>query len=244
MLVLNNQLPQRTERDPSGNLAVHSVFPTIQGEGPFAGQAALFIRLHGCNLQCPGCDTEYTSVRKMTSPVDLAASVAMMRDPGDLVVITGGEPFRQNITPAVWELLGMKFRVQIETNGTLLPPMWDPNGPIGNGFPYHLTTVICSPKTARIHPNARNVHAFKYVLSAGYVDPADGLPTIALAHDIGRAEHVARPPRNFTGTIYLQPMDVKDEDENMRNVLACVDSVMRFKKYTLGFQMHKYINLP
>ena len=31
------------------------IFPTIQGEGPFAGTPAIFIRLGGCNLACaPG----------------------------------------------------------------------------------------------------------------------------------------------------------------------------------------------
>lgn len=31
--------------------------PTFQGEGPSAGQLALFIRLSRCDLSCPGCDT-------------------------------------------------------------------------------------------------------------------------------------------------------------------------------------------
>ena len=31
---------------------VHSMFHTLQGEGPFAGHPALFVRFAGCNLRC------------------------------------------------------------------------------------------------------------------------------------------------------------------------------------------------
>ena len=34
---------------------------TIQGEGPYAGSPATFIRLWGCNLKCYFCDTDFES---------------------------------------------------------------------------------------------------------------------------------------------------------------------------------------
>jgi 7-carboxy-7-deazaguanine synthase len=36
---------------------VTSMFFTLQGEGPYAGMPALFIRLAKCNLDCSFCDT-------------------------------------------------------------------------------------------------------------------------------------------------------------------------------------------
>ena len=51
----NTQEPEKIDRDR--HLDVHSIFHTIQGEGPYCGHPAVFIRLAGCNLQCPGCDT-------------------------------------------------------------------------------------------------------------------------------------------------------------------------------------------
>lgn len=44
-------------RESGGLLQVQDVFYTIQGEGPFAGRTAVFIRLTGCNLRCWFCDT-------------------------------------------------------------------------------------------------------------------------------------------------------------------------------------------
>lgn len=53
----NPKLPQ--EFTDGKVLKVHSIFYTIQGEGPYSGRTAVFIRLSGCNLACSFCDTEF-----------------------------------------------------------------------------------------------------------------------------------------------------------------------------------------
>lgn len=226
-------------------LDVHSIFLTIQGEGPFSGQRAVFVRLAGCNLQCPGCDTDYTSFRRTLTEEEVAAEVyrrIVDNEVGraynkelSLVVITGGEPFRQNLQPLVYRLLLTGYRVQLETNGTLFQEL-----PYGS----RLLTIVCSPKTGRVHPElAKHVNAFKYVVEAGRVDPEDGLPTSVLGQRAGgMASRVARPPVGFRGPIYVQPFDAHDTAKNTANVRACVDSVIRFG-YTLCLQTHKLIGV-
>jgi 7-carboxy-7-deazaguanine synthase len=237
---INNQQPMPIERKDDGGVYVHSIFETIQGEGPFAGQAALFIRLTGCNLQCPGCDTEYTSESRYFLPRELRSHVAEIypyreSDYKPLIVITGGEPFRQNINLLTSVLLAYGYRVQIESNGVLYP---------GDDFPWGQATVVISPKTGKIHPKtAVRATAYKYVLSWDGV-MGDGLPERALGHPLGGAQHVARPPVGWEGPVYLQPMDVKDAIENQRNIQAVVESVMRNKRYIMGVQMHKLTGLP
>lgn len=104
--------------------------PTFQGEGPSCGQPALFIRLSRCNLTCTRCDTKYTwdwsqynpsQESEKRSVADLAAWAAS--SPVELVVITGGEPLIQQkgLVPLVQRLLAAGKRVEIETNGTLVP---------------------------------------------------------------------------------------------------------------------------
>jgi 7-carboxy-7-deazaguanine synthase len=235
---MNKQLPMRVDRNPEGTVIVHSLFLTIQGEGPFAGESAVFIRLTGCNLQCPGCDTEYTSRANVVTPQEIITSMRTWFDwnhENAVVVITGGEPFRQNITPLVNALIERRYNVQIETNGVLYP---------GDDFPWDSVTIVCSPKTGKIHPKtAERVHAFKYVLSWDSVAP-DGLPEMALGHPLHGARTIARPPYGWDGPIYLQPMDVKDEAENTRNMDAVVDSVLKHRRYIMGVQMHKLTGLP
>ena len=226
---------------------VHSVFFTIQGEGPFVGTPSVFVRLAGCNLQCPLCDTDYTSSRFQVTPEALEDCVAtVQRDVGGkvigkapLVVITGGEPFRQDITFHVWALLDAGYQVQIETNGTLFI----------RDFPYDRVTVVCSPKTGKINAQLLpHITALKYVIRAGEVMD-DGLPVNALGH----AAHprVARPPQGFKGTVYVQPVDeaavphtpghvMLPSDPYQRNLAAAIRSAMAFG-YTLGVQLHKII---
>ena len=229
---MNQQPIEKQSIHAKGILEVHSIFYTIQGEGPFAGYPAVFVRLAGCNLRCPLCDTDYTSGRRLVGPVGLLELVNEVNEKAKLVVITGGEPFRQNITPAVNTLLNAGYAVQIETNGTLYQ----------EGFPYEAVTTVVSPKAGTInrqlveHPGA--IAALKYVMQADCCAP-DGLPALALAHPA--APQVARPPAAFPGVVYLQPADEKDEIKNAANLSAVVESCLD-NGYTLGIQIHKIIN--
>lgn len=226
-------------------LLVHSVFKTIQGEGPFVGRNAIFIRLAGCNLQCPFCDTDYTSrstsysIMEDVEPCleDLVATLGGMQPIRNamtvvayrqLVVITGGEPFRQRVHKLVERLLVHGYQVQIETNGTLPPVELS-----------HNAHVVCSPKTPKIDEElAMRANCYKYVLDAAHVDETDGLP----AGTLGKYGRTARPPRDWVGDIYVQPMDSGDATENAANLAACVASCMRYG-YRLGVQIHKIANL-
>lgn len=242
-------------------LDVQSIFYTLQGEGPFTGTPAVFIRLAGCNLQCPSCDTDYTSKRSWMSTDEICHDVQRaviwhqnslpsisavegqaIKYFNGLVVITGGEPLRQG--DAI-ELLVLKLQqrhgcyVQIETNGTLPPP----------GISTITTNiqkrqglyVVVSPKTGKVHPEtARWACAYKYVMNADSVAD-DGLPQHALHHTLGTLK-LARPPEGFKGVVYLQPQDDRDIEQNKRNQDACVESCMRHG-YVLQLQTHKLLGL-
>ena len=243
-----NIQPVEKQVDPEAPLQVHSIFYTIQGEGPFAGKPAVFVRLAGCNLQCPLCDTDYTSKRMNLAPslvlemIDASCEQSMpKRDTlfnTPLVVITGGEPFRQNIDKLVRLLVSRGHKVQIETNGTLHQP----------NLPWDSITVVCSPKTGKLNPKLiPHIDAYKYVMKAGDVGE-DGLPLHALDHSA--SPMVARPPRHNMRPVYLQPADVGTDNgndqsavfQNKLNLEACIDSCMRHG-YTLQLQIHKIINM-
>lgn len=239
---MNSQPIEKRRADDAGtSLDVHSVFRTIQGEGPYTGHPAIFIRLAGCNLQCPMCDTDYTSKREELDVDTLVTRVRLAKHGSklDLVVITGGEPFRQNITPLVTRLLGLCFNVQVETNGTLALP--DDLAQVVETNPARYGChIVVSPKAGKVHPSVEAAAcAYKYVM-AYYSEDADGLPKLALDHSA--SPRVARPPEGRVIPIYLQPMDSADMDENDGHLAACIDSCIAHG-YTLQLQVHKLINL-
>jgi organic radical activating enzyme len=123
---------------PGPLIVVNEIFgPTVQGEGPSLGQRCGFLRLGGCNLTCRWCDTPYTwdwhgradtgiaySPRSELHPMPaevVAERLAAMDAP--LIVISGGEPLSQQsrLIGVVDHLLGLGRRIEVETNGTVVP---------------------------------------------------------------------------------------------------------------------------
>lgn len=237
---MNVQPIEKRELRSDGSLSVHSIFHTIQGEGPFCGVPSVFVRLAGCNLQCPACDTDYTTGRQRMMPDAIVDTVrerigiSMTR----LVVITGGEPFRQNIRALIYELLDAGFYVQIESNGTLEPPE----------LPYNIhpeqqrgVYVICSPKTGKIHPRVYDIACgLKYVVRHKDVLPEDGLPLSALDHT--SSPYPARPPEGWNRPIYVQPLDSKNVLDNDFHTAEALASCLKFG-YTLQIQIHKIVGV-
>jgi 7-cyano-7-deazaguanosine (preQ0) biosynthesis protein QueE len=119
--------------DPASTLVVNEIFgPTFQGEGPSAGQRAVFVRLAGCCLSCRWCDTAWTwdatrfDLAAEQHPLHVDSVLDRLgRQDCDLVVITGGEPLLQQ--DAVAKLAdgicakGIASRVEVETAGTVPP---------------------------------------------------------------------------------------------------------------------------
>ncbi len=236
LTVLNQQPPEKPSYREDGFLQVFKVFPTIQGEGPFTGTPAIFARLSGCNLgafSCSLCDTDYTSQRELLSSSELVDRIKQAAGPNriSLIVVTGGEPYRQNIIPFTKHAIREGFRVQVETNGTLCPPGMETLSSL---------SIVCSPKTPKINWDMeRCVSAYKYVLDADFVDPDDGLPTCTM----GASLRIARPAFKFSPEhLFIQPLDEQDEVENQRNRKAAVDSCLRFG-YRLSLQTHKLLGL-
>nr|WP_225954885.1 7-carboxy-7-deazaguanine synthase QueE [Kibdelosporangium phytohabitans] len=143
--------------------------PTFQGEGPFTGYRARFVRLGGCNLSCGAgaapmvCDTEYTW---NSAKFDLAVecpetrTTAILEHAGrisaPITVLTGGEPMTHQRKPAFTELLtGLRDlgQVHVETNGTI-PPAADAHDLVDHFTVSPKLTNTGDPAGKRLKPRA------------------------------------------------------------------------------------------
>tara|TARA_B100001029_G_scaffold47998_1_gene38062 strand:- start:4999 stop:5631 length:633 start_codon:yes stop_codon:yes gene_type:complete len=121
--------------------SVKEIYLTIQGEGFHSGKHAVFCRFSGCNLWngrekdrkkaiCNFCDTDFVGTdgingSKYLNAELLANKIDKVWDKNineKFVVFTGGEPLLQLDKSLVDLLHKKKFKVAIETNGTILPP--------------------------------------------------------------------------------------------------------------------------
>jgi 7-carboxy-7-deazaguanine synthase len=204
-------------------LQVQEIFPTLQGEGFFAGQAAVFIRLGGCNLACSFCDTEFESFHEMELNSIIAKAKELSRNHiRPFAVITGGEPMRQNIAPLCEKLIADGFTVQIETNGTLFREL--PKS----------VHIICSPKAVDgkyfpLRPDILSrANALKFIISVNQ-SPYDTVP------DVGQ---FARPDL----MVYLQPMDEYCSQKNAANMGHTLKLVHEYR-CNLSLQLHKMLDV-
>ncbi len=102
-------------------LKVNELFFSAQGEGVRVGIPSLFIRLSGCTVKCSYCDTKDSWIKgELTSEEDILDTVNIYKNQYNdfQIVITGGEPFEQDISSLVEKLKLSNFFIAIETNGS------------------------------------------------------------------------------------------------------------------------------
>ncbi len=100
---------------------VNEIFYSLQGEGYWTGTPMVFVRLSGCNLQCPFCDTDHKNGRPMTA-AEIAAAVQQAGGDCRRVCLTGGEPLLQLDGELVEALHAAGYKLHLETNGTRTIP--------------------------------------------------------------------------------------------------------------------------
>lgn len=97
--------------------AVNEIFHSIQGQGYWSGTPAVFVRLQGCDVGCPWCNEKATwePGQATRSVAEIVYTVGAFNCPH--VILTGGEPLAQDISPLIEALSLNGWRVQIETSG-------------------------------------------------------------------------------------------------------------------------------
>jgi 7-carboxy-7-deazaguanine synthase len=102
---------------PEGEMLVHEIYLSVQGESTFAGLPCAFVRTAVCDSRCSWCDTPHAFSRgeRMTRT---AVFERTLEFDCPLVEITGGEPLLQaEVFPLMAELCAAGKTVLLETSG-------------------------------------------------------------------------------------------------------------------------------
>lgn len=220
-------------------LPVNEMFDSIQGEATHAGTPSTFVRLQGCAVGCPWCDTKGTwkldaggkvPVLSMLAKDTVATTVefADVETP-DLVsileqrvpravVITGGEPCNYDLTDLTGDLLLIKSLVQVETSGTQ-PIRVNPN-----------TWVTLSPKVGM--PGGFAVRKDAVGLADEIKWPVGSIRDVAALQDFIREY---RPGRHIP--IWLQPLS-----RSPKATTLCIEAATEHG-WRVSVQIHAFLGL-
>lgn len=196
-------------------LPVAESFYSIQGEGANTGKAAWFIRLGGCNVRCPWCDSPATweaGRHPVRSIDDIIGDIAST--PAANVVITGGEPLIHQLGPLCRKLKEKGYNIFLETSGT---------SPLSGEFDW----ICVSPKRHR--PPLQEV-----------LDKADELKAvIGNKEDIEWAESISK---SVSGRCILMLQPEWGQREAASRIIT--EYVKKHPVWRVSIQTHKYLNIP
>lgn len=257
------------EQEP-GTLTVTSCFLSIQGEGPFAGRPAVFVRLTGCGFRCSFCDAyfdegdilTFSQIRNRVEACILDHYKSEKNIPQNfetnlILVITGGEPFLQKNLGSFIEYMHNYFGlVQIESNGSIYREIPD------------YTKLVVSPKVnekIKKYIGINNsllprVDYLKFVVSKtmeGYTDVPKWAVDWELEHPgcvyISPMNMYSRKPKKSNGNlskrseiderISFWTPGLLSRKENKENHEYAAYISMKYG-FNLSLQLHLYSNLP
>lgn len=204
-----------TELKGGEMLPVAESFYTIQGEGCNTGKAAFFLRLGGCDVYCPWCDSKSTWDARLY-PLSSVSSIIgeIMRTPAKNAVITGGEPLLYPLGPLCGALKEHGYNIFLETSGT-----HPPSG--------RFDWICLSPK--------RHCPPLKEPLAM-----ADELKIIVSGpEDLVWAEELKESVKSACVPL-LQP----EWDRRESIVPLIVSYVKEHPEWRISLQTHKYIYIP
>ncbi len=195
-------------------LTNNPVFWTVQGEGHLRGFQMCFVRLAGCSVGCPGCDTDYRK-KEMATPEEIAERADAVTPPQARTRwawITGGEPTDHDLESLIGALRAKRFSIALASSGH--------------------RRVVSAVDWLSISPH----DPAKWVQTSGQeVKVVPGLNGFAI--DDFRAAH----PDDETGFKYryVQPLSI-DKREDPASLRVCLEFVQANPNWALSRQDHHH----
>lgn len=220
------------------DLLVVSRFVTLQGEGPFRGHPAFFVRLAKCNLSCSFCDTyfdngDWFTVDELLLEIDAAITEHFNGKYTEykkqaVFVLTGGEPMLQKNICKLLSEINLEFAFsQIESNGTVFTPIPEE------------TCLVISPKCLEkngspvryLSPNSKSLEradCLKFVMNSDLESPYSQIPEWAFDWKRKTGKQIFVSPMNIYNK-FPRKFEENFSTENIKiKERSSVDEVISF----------------
>ncbi|MDR1723929.1 MAG: 7-carboxy-7-deazaguanine synthase QueE [Tannerella sp.] len=201
-------------------LSVREIFYSLQGEGGRMGEASIFIRLAGCNMNCPFCDTDFSGKVIMNQEEILTV---IKNYPCRWIVWTGGEPCLQLNYFVTGFFKRRGYLQAIESNGTRkLPPGLDYTviSPKIN-IPSKTGKVMKLSQYAKLNPE---VDEIRLPISEKQIPPDIALLPVSKKY-------------------FLSPIFTESDTETRHNIDWCTKYIQQNPQWQLSVQVHKLIGI-
>ena len=210
---------------------VSEVYATIQGEGQLTGTPVVLLRLQGCTVGCPWCDTKHswpldaTRLEKLEhTPEEIFRLVRNVSHEEKWVLLTGGEPCEQSpLRPLVAELR-KRWRVMLETSGT-----------DALDCPELIDHICCSPKA--------NMPGGKGLIAKTLLDAHEVKFVVGKSEDLSKASDLVDKLGLRNDRVSLQPLGSKDRAAGDITTSLCMDWAAQ-RGWRVSIQTHKLIGVP
>lgn len=199
-------------------LPINEMFISFQGEGPFVGTPAYFIRVSGCNCNCDFCDTDFKNY-ELRDIEDILLDIWDNYHYNGIknIIFTGGEPtlYYEQIQFIIDEIKEFEplIRFHIESNGL-------------NNIYFNNAYNIISPKkdiknVFKKYYKCNNVY-FKFVITS--------------QEDIDNVIYL-KEKYNYDRIIYLQP-----ESSNATEITnLIIENFKNIDNIKISIQSHKFV---
>lgn len=223
---------------------VNDIYTTIQGEGALTGTPMILLRLMGCDVGCPFCDTKETWVKEQTELYhnieeilgtnskwgmfdqrEIAVYCKNIAGNIKWILITGGEPAQYKLNSLYNELKKWGFKIAIETSGTETGHL-----PMYRGITYiKADWITVSPKIGM--PGKKTIKGLA-------IETAHELKFV-----VGRqkdAEDIKKILDFWEPLLNKQVISVQPMSKNEKATQICKEYSKR-EGWRLSIQLHKYI---
>jgi len=220
----------------NSTLPIVERFHSLQGEGIHFGKSAFFIRIGGCKVGCPWCDTKESwpeNHHQKETVSQLSKEVAIAQSKGAaILVLTGGEPLHHNLNPLCEAIIN----TTASQNNKSIPIHLETSGV--NELSGTINWITLSPKRHSSPQKSilRDCHEIKVVIhQTEDLIFAESMAQQAMKE---KQESVEEGKQCVKPALFLQP-----GWESIEGKELAIEYIKSHPKWRLSLQTHKWLGV-